>query len=194
MNLPNILTVARTVFTFIAAALLCMDVRFFALAAAVLYIRAGATDWFDGYIARKYDMVTTFGKFMDALSDKIMVVTMFMTLFALGCFRQYVILCLFCAVISIAREFLVSGIRMIASKAGIVQAAEKLGKYKAGFQMYALGAIIAAQSLRVDFHAEGSILDMLLFYSGVVTLIISTVLSVISGWTYTKRYWHLLKG
>lgn len=194
MNLPNILTVARVVFTFIAAALLCMDVRFFALTAAALYIIAGATDWFDGYIARKYDMVTTFGKFMDALSDKIMVVTMFMTLFALGCFRQYVILCLFCAVISIAREFLVSGIRMIASKAGIVQAAEKLGKYKAGFQMYALGAIIAAQSLKVDFHAEGSVLDMLLFYSGVATLVISTVLSVMSGWTYTKRYWYLMKG
>lgn len=193
MNLPNLLTVLRVVFTFIAAVLLCIDIRFFAFAAFVLYVTAGASDWFDGYIARKYNLVTTFGKFMDALSDKIMVVTMFMALFALGFFREYVILALFCAIISMAREFLVSGIRMIASNAGIVLAAEKVGKYKAGFQMYSLGAIIFAKSLDIDFHIYGSLFYNAIFYSGIVTLVISTVLSMWSGWSYTSRYSYLLK-
>ena len=78
--------------TFVAVVLLCMDIRFFALASFIIYCAAGATDWFDGYLARKYNIVTTFGKFMDALSDKIMVVSMFMALFAFAtvlCWAHY---------------------------------------------------------------------------------------------------------
>ena len=73
MNLPNLLTILRVIMTFVAVVLLCIDIRFFALASFIIYCAAGATDWFDGYLARKYNIVTTFGKFMDALSDKIMV-------------------------------------------------------------------------------------------------------------------------
>lgn len=193
MNLPNFLTIMRVLMTFAAAVLLCVNVKYFALISFVVYCLAGATDWFDGYLARKYDIVTTFGKFMDALSDKIMVVAMFMTLFALGLYEEWTIPALFCAIISIAREFFVSGIRMLASHKGIVLAAEKVGKYKAGFQMYSIGAIILAWSLKTEFDADNSALYFMAFYSGIVTLALSTVLSLWSGFSYGTRYSCLLK-
>jgi len=193
MNLPNLLTVLRVLLTFVASLLLCCDVRFFAIAAFIIYCTAGATDWFDGYIARKCNIVTTFGKFMDALSDKIMVVTMFMTLFALDLYGNWSMLALWLAIISMTREFYVSGIRMLASNKGIVMAAETVGKYKAGFQMYSIGAIIFAHALRLDFASGDSILFMLGFYSGIITLIISTLLSIWSGASYGARYSYLLR-
>ncbi len=193
MNLPNLLTVLRVIMTFVAVVLLCADIRFFALASFVIYCAAGATDWFDGYIARKCNIVTTFGKFMDALSDKIMVVSMFMTLFAFNLYSWFTIPALFCAIISITREFYVSGIRMLASKEGIVMAAETLGKYKAAFQMYSIGAILCAHSLDIDFGAGNSLFFNFAFYSGIATLIISTILSILSGYSYGSRYSYLLK-
>lgn len=193
MNLPNLLTILRVIMTFVAVVLLCIDIRFFALASFIIYCAAGATDWFDGYLARKYNIVTTFGKFMDALSDKIMVVSMFMALFAFNLYSWFTVPALFCAIVSITREFYVSGIRMLASKEGIVIAAETLGKYKAAFQMYSIGAIICAHSLDIDFGAGNSLFFNFAFYSGIATLVISTALSILSGYSYGSRYSYLLK-
>ncbi|MBO5255454.1 MAG: CDP-alcohol phosphatidyltransferase family protein, partial [Opitutales bacterium] len=123
MNLPNILTLMRVVLTFATTVLLFIDIQYFATSALIVYFVAGITDWFDGYIARKCNIVTNFGKFMDALSDKIMVVTMFMTLFALNLYQNWTAIALICAIISMAREFYISGVRMLASKKGVVIAA-----------------------------------------------------------------------
>ena len=193
MNLPNLLTILRVIMTFVAVVLLCIDIRFFALASFIIYCAAGATDWFDGYLARKYNIVTTFGKFMDALSDKIMVVSMFMALFAFNLYSWFTVPALFCAIVSITREFYVSGIRMLASKEGIVMAAETLGKYKAAFQMYSIGAILCAHSLDIDFGAGNSLFFNFAFYSGIATLVISTALSILSGYSYGSRYSYLPK-
>lgn len=193
MNLPNLLTILRVIMTFVAVVLLCIDIRFSALASFIIYCAAGATDWFDGYLARKYNIVTTFGKFMDALSDKIMVVSMFMALFAFNLYSWFTVPALFCAIVSITREFYVSGIRMLASKEGIVMAAETLGKYKAAFQMYSIGAILCAHSLDIDFGAGNSLFFNFAFYSGIATLVISTALSILSGYSYGSRYSYLLK-
>lgn len=197
MNLPNILTLLRVVLTFLAAALMFVDIQYFATSAFVVYFVAGITDWFDGYFARKYNIVTTFGKFMDALSDKIMIVTMFMTLFALNLYHQWTFFALVCAIISMTREFYISGVRMLASKSGVVIAAETVGKYKAAFQMYSIGSIICAFALHEDFAylncAFYQLFYDLCFYGGIATLAISTVLSIISAVSYSVKYSHLLK-
>ena len=193
MNLPNILTFMRMLLTFATAVLLFVDIQYFAAAAFAVYFIAGISDWFDGYIARKYNIVTTIGKFMDALSDKIMIVTMFMTLFALNLYHNWTAFALFCAVVSMAREFYISGVRMIASKKGAVIAAETVGKYKAAFQMYSVGAIICAYALQRDFGLIGSPMYNFAFYTGVATLGISTLLSMISALSYSVKYSHLLK-
>lgn len=193
MNTPNFLTVLRVLLAFLTAVLLCAPFRFAATAAFIVYCAAGATDWFDGYLARRRNIVTTFGKFMDALSDKIMISTAFLTLFALGMFGGQTGIALFCAVISMSREFFVSGIRMLAASKGIVLAAERMGKYKAGFQMYSLGAVICAKALDADFSAGDSLLRETVFFSAIATLALSTILSVWSGAAYGARYSHLLK-
>lgn len=193
MNLPNFLTLLRVLLTFSVAALLFVDVQGFATSAFVIYVFAGATDWFDGYIARKYNIVTTFGKFMDALSDKIMVVTMFMTLFAINLFDSWTAFALICAIISMAREFYISGVRMIASKKGVVIAAETAGKYKAAAQMVSLGAIICAFALRNDFGQIQTPLYNFAFYLGIVLLGVSTLLSIYSAVSYSAKYSNLLK-
>lgn len=194
MNFPNTLTILRILLTFCAVALVCIDVKYCALTAFFVYVVAGSTDWFDGYLARKYNSVTVLGKFMDALCDKIMVVSMFMTLFAFDMYRQWTLAALVCAIISVTREFAVSGIRMIASNAGVVLAAEKMGKYKAAFQMYSVGAIMLSFAIRVDFGQTNGFLFDFSYGSGIATLLLSTVLSVLSGAGYIKRYGHLLKG
>lgn len=194
MNIPNFLTALRVILSFITAILLCLGFKYFATVAFVLFVVAGATDWFDGYLARKFNVVTVLGKFMDALCDKIMVIGMFMVLLGLNLYTDdWQKFAIFCTFFSSAREFFVSGIRMLAANTGVVLAAEKLGKYKAAFQMYSIGAIICAYSLRVDFNAEGIWFYQFAFYSGMLTLLISTVLSLISGVGYGIRYGYLLK-
>lgn len=191
MNLPNILTVLRVVFSFIAAALLCVDIKYFGTAAFIIYLIAAVSDWFDGYIARRCGVVTTFGKFMDALSDKILVATMFMTLFALNLYDTWIYLALALAIISLAREFFVSGVRMLAAKEGIVLAAEKVGKWKAALQMYSIGGIIAAHALKLDFASYNGMLWGLCFYTGMAAFLVSTMLSLVSGFSYGIRYGYL---
>ena len=197
MNLPNTLTLLRVVLTFLSATLLFVNIQYFATAAFIVYFVAGITDWFDGYFARKYNIVTTFGKFMDALSDKIMIVTMFMTLFAMNLYQQWTFFALICAIISMTREFYISGVRMLASKSGVVIAAETVGKYKAAFQMYSIGSVICAFALHEDFaYLDCSFYQHfydLCFYGGIATLAISTILSIISAISYSVKYSHLLK-
>ncbi len=198
MNLPNILTLMRVVLTFTTTTLLFINYQYFASIAVVVFFIAGITDWFDGYIARKYKIITNFGKFMAALSDKIMVVTMFMTLFALNLYQEWTIFALICAIISMSREFYISGFRMLASKKGVVIAAETLGKYKAAFQMYSIGAIIFAHAMRCDFLGmENTAMFKfwlnLSFYSGLATLGLATILSIISALSYSIKYSSLMK-
>ncbi len=197
MNVPNFITAMRVILSFAVAILLCIPCKWLITLAFVLYVLSAVSDWVDGYIARKYNIVTNIGKFMDALCDKIMVIGLFLVLLGLDMFSGYgdfwEITAIFCTFFASAREFFVSGIRMLAATKSIVLAAEKLGKYKAAFQMYAIGAIIFAKMMVVDFGVPECFLTPLAFYTGLGALIISTILSLISGVGYGIRYSYLLK-
>ena len=193
MNLPNIITVSRVVMSFMTAALLCVERRWVQTFTLALFVAAGLTDWLDGWLARRENTVTTFGKFMDALADKIMVIGLFFVLIGLGMYKDWTIFAVFCALLSSSREFFVSGIRMLAANRQIVLPAEKIGKYKAAIQMYSIGAVIFARTLVIDYGMGDGFLYNLSFYSGLVALGISTLLSLISGASYGKRYAYLLK-
>ena len=131
MNLPNKLTILRVIlvvpFVIFMLAGHCEGAsRWFALA---IFIIASLTDTLDGYIARKYNLITDFGKFMDPLADKLLVCSALICLVGLG--RLYTWVCL----IIIAREFIISGFRLVASDNGIVIAASWWGKVKTVSQM-----------------------------------------------------------
>jgi CDP-diacylglycerol--glycerol-3-phosphate 3-phosphatidyltransferase len=159
LNLPNVLTVVRILAVpVIVVALLGETPNGDALAAAVFAL-AALTDGLDGYIARSRDSVTTFGKLMDPLADKLLIVAALVSLVSLGRLAAWV------AMVIIAREVAVTGLRVVAAEQGVVIAASWLGKVKTILQVAAVFALIVWESspLEVD----------LLVYAAVAATVIS---------------------
>ena len=121
MNLPNKLTVVRMVLVpfFVASLLLSGSNETLKWVALVLFVVASLTDFLDGYIARKYNLITNFGKFMDPLADKILTISGMICLIELGRIPSWIV------VIIVAREFIISGFRLIAAENGVVIAANQ---------------------------------------------------------------------
>lgn len=139
MNLPNKLTVLRVIMIpFFVAALMAEggENPAFRYAAAAIFIIASLTDMLDGKIARKYNLVTNFGKFMDPLADKLLVCSALICMIELGQLPAWMV------IIIISREFIISGFRLVASDNGIVIAASYWGKFKTVFQMLAVILLI----------------------------------------------------
>ena len=139
MNLPNKLTVLRVVLIpfFVAFLLLSPGNDTFKWIALAIFIVASLTDMLDGKIARKYNLITDFGKFMDPLADKLLVCSAMICLIELGRIPSWIV------VIIIAREFIISGFRLIAADNGRVIAASYWGKFKTTFQMIMVILMIA---------------------------------------------------
>ena len=144
MNLPNKLTVLRVILIpfFVAAVLFDEGAsQIFRYLAASIFIVASLTDMLDGKIARKYNLVTNFGKFMDPLADKLLVCA------ALICLVELEQLPAWMVIVIVSREFIISGFRLVAAEQGIVIAASYWGKFKTTFQMIAI--ILMIVDLRV---------------------------------------------
>ena len=131
MNLPNKLTVVRMAIVpfFVATLLMSGSNESLKWIALILFVIASLTDFADGYIARKYNLVTNFGKFMDPLADKILTISGMICLIELGRIPSWIV------IIIVAREFIISGFRLIAAENGVVIAANYWGKFKTTFQM-----------------------------------------------------------
>ena len=138
MNLPNKLTVVRVILIPFFVVLLLFDItaydKWIALA---IFIVASLTDFLDGHIARKYNLVTNFGKFMDPLADKLLVCSAMICMVELSRIPAWVV------IIIIAREFIISGFRLVASDNGVVIAASYWGKFKTTFQILMICLMIA---------------------------------------------------
>ncbi|MBQ4260071.1 MAG: CDP-diacylglycerol--glycerol-3-phosphate 3-phosphatidyltransferase [Lachnospiraceae bacterium] len=134
MNLPNKLTIIRVIMILPFVILMLKEMN---LAALLVFVVASLTDLADGKIARKYNLVTNFGKFMDPLADKLLVCAALILLVELGRIPAWVVL------IIISREFIISGFRLIASDNNVVIAASYWGKFKTVFQMIMVCLMIA---------------------------------------------------
>ena len=139
MNLPNRLTLARIIMVPFFVAVLITDIfgRYSKWVALAIFVLASLTDLLDGKLARKYNLVTNFGKFMDPLADKLLVCSAMIVLTGLGRLPSWIV----CVII--AREFIISGFRLIASDNGVVIAASMWGKVKTVFQMAMVIVLIA---------------------------------------------------
>ena len=179
MNLPNKLTILRTIMIPVFIVFLYIPNWGMAgrIAAATVFILASITDFLDGKIARKYNLVTNFGKFMDPLADKLLVCSALIALVDLNRIDAWIV------IIIIAREFIISGFRLVASDNGVVIAASYWGKFKTTFQMI----IIILLILNLDYP-----------YSNVVNLVfiyIALALTVISLIDYlAKNYKVFIEG
>ena len=166
MNTPNKLTVARMIIVpFLVVFLLTGwggDAnRYISLA---LFVGASVTDWFDGYLARKNNLVTNFGKFMDPLADKLLVCSAMICMIELNRLPAW-----FVIIIIIAREFIISGFRLIAAENGIVIAANYWGKFKTASQMIMIILLI------LHFDGIFVILEQIFIWLSLALTIISLI-------------------
>lgn len=164
MNTPNKLTVARMVMVpFFVAAMLLPGLPGNYWWALGLFAAASFTDYLDGYLARKHNLVTNFGKFMDPLADKLLVVS------ALLCFIDVFDTPVVVVIVIVGREFLVTSVRLVASLAGRVIAAGKGGKVKTAIQMVWICGVLFFAALGVlpaDYNTAGTIL----YWAGMVAM------------------------
>lgn len=168
MNLPNKLTILRVILIsffvfFLISPFFDGYGNYIALA---IFIIASLTDMADGKIARKYNLVTNFGKFMDPLADKLLVCSAMICLVDLELIPVWVVL------IIIAREFIISGFRLVASDNGIVIAASYWGKFKTTFQMLMVIVIIFNINLQLGWL---NILGTILIYVALVLTVVSLI-------------------
>lgn len=164
MNTPNKLTLLRVVLIPFFVIFMLTDIggwgKWVSLA---VFILASMTDWLDGYLARKYHLITNFGKFMDPLADKLLVCSALICLIELGRIPSWVV------IIIIGREFVISGFRLIASDNGIVIAANYWGKFKTVCQMLMTILLI------MDLGGYFVILEQILIYASLALTLISLV-------------------
>ncbi|ADE54211.1 CDP-diacylglycerol--glycerol-3-phosphate 3-phosphatidyltransferase [Coraliomargarita akajimensis] len=191
MNLPNILTLSRIPILFLIVGFLYAPFTGASTIAFILFVIGALTDWADGYYARKQGLVSNFGKLMDALTDKVFMVGLFISLLAMGVLKGWALPLL---LLILSREFLITGLRLVAASSGIVLAAEKSGKHKTVSQIVAAILLLLAIMVREDFSALPQWLGDSLYWSGVGFFVIATLLTVSSGTQYMVKYWDVFTG
>lgn len=172
MNLPNKLTIFRC---FLIVPFVVLFLSGYDLIATIIFVVASFTDFLDGNIARKYNLVTNFGKFMDPLADKLLVCSALICLVEMGRLEAWIVL------IIIAREFIISGFRLVASDNGVVIAASYWGKFKTVFQM--IMVIVLMLNIQND----------IIIFIGEVLVWISLVLTIVSLVDYIAKNIDVLK-
>ena len=186
MNLANLLTLSRIPMMFVIVALMYMAWPGAATLAFVLFVVAGVTDWLDGLVARRQGLVSTFGILMDALTDKVLMLGLMIALVDLDKVSIFLVLLI------LGREFLITGMRLVAATKGVVVAAERGGKLKTLTQIISIGAFLFADMVRADFDAWLSVdlsgLAWLGNWVGLVLFVLATILTLTSGATYFQKY------
>ncbi|MFL6519202.1 MAG: CDP-diacylglycerol--glycerol-3-phosphate 3-phosphatidyltransferase [Chthoniobacterales bacterium] len=184
MNWANRLTVSRLVLTVIFVAMLNCAWPYARTTAFVIFLIAGVTDFVDGEIARRYGIITNFGKLMDPLVDKIMMAAAFISLVPMGAIPAWA------ATTVVGREFLITGLRLMASARGQVLPAEGLGKHKTAWQIitviFFLG-LLAAEELHYGNRGSGW-WSRAWYEVGPVLVWITVALTLYSGLRYAWRH------
>jgi len=175
LNLPNLITLGRILLIPVFVVLFIAPTEDRSISAAIIFVIAAASDLLDGYIARRTGQVTKLGKLLDPIADKLLVLSALILLVNVDRVSALV------AILVIAREVAVTGIRAIAAGEGMIIAAETTGKYKMALQVVAITMLIL----------EGTELAELgnLHLAGLATLYLSLVLGYISGGQYIWSFW-----
>jgi CDP-diacylglycerol--glycerol-3-phosphate 3-phosphatidyltransferase len=174
LTLPNTITLARISVVPFLFFLLMSPGPFWSLVLAALFVLASITDFLDGFIARKYNLITTMGKFLDPLADKLIVNTAMILMIPIGRIDAWIV------VMIIMRDLIVDGIRSIASSEGIYIQASVLGKQKT------LAQIIAVTALMIHYPFFG--LDA--HFVGTVVLYVALLLTIYSGLDYFVKFYR----
>lgn len=197
MSLPNIFTLSRVPLMFIIVALLYAEWTGSASLTFVLFVIAGVTDFLDGYLARKRNQVSNFGILMDAVTDKVLLLGIMIALVDLG--RIPLLkepLPVFLVLLIMGREFLITGIRLVAASKGVVVSADKGGKQKTVTQILAVGSLmlggVVARDIDPFVALDLAIVGRVFDYAGLGLFVVATVFTLSSGARYFRRYSNLV--
>ncbi|RNC69581.1 MAG: CDP-diacylglycerol--glycerol-3-phosphate 3-phosphatidyltransferase [Desulfuromonadales bacterium] len=185
-NLPNILTLLRIALIPVIAVLLISPSKEAGFWAAAVFAVASVTDWLDGYLARRMGIVTVFGKFLDPIADKLMVMAALIMILPFNRVPAWMVL------VILGREIIITGLRGIASSEGIVISASDLGKFKTIFQIVAILGLL----LHFDYHWFFGIDHPFLYVNmhnvGMFYLWIATVITIWSGVDYLVKFMKII--
>lgn len=182
MNLPNILTMMRIATIPLLAVLLMSPSRSAGFWAAAVFAIASITDWLDGYLARRMGIVTVFGKFLDPIADKLIVMAVLIMILPFDRVPAWMVL------VILGREIIITGLRGIASTEGIVIQASDLGKFKTIFQLVALIGLTLHYNYSWFFGIPHPLLTVDMHNVGMFFLWIATILTIWSGVDYLIRF------
>jgi CDP-diacylglycerol---glycerol-3-phosphate 3-phosphatidyltransferase len=186
LNAPNLMTIGRVACIPVFLALLAYENRRNSFLAALVFALAAASDWFDGWLARVSNKVTTMGKFLDPLADKIIVLSALVMLLRLGRVPVWVV------VLILARELLISGLRTIAISEGLVISASRGGKWKTSLQLSGIIALMVHYHFPIDYLFGTVMTD---FHAvGLTLLYISLVPGMVSAVDYMRAFYTLETG
>ncbi|MGH8017177.1 MAG: CDP-diacylglycerol--glycerol-3-phosphate 3-phosphatidyltransferase [Opitutaceae bacterium] len=192
MNLPNICTLSRIPLMFIIVALLYTESVGAATLTFVLFVLAGITDFLDGHLARKRGQVTNFGILMDAVTDKVLILGIMMALVDRDRIPLPDPLPIFLVLLIMGREFLITGIRLVAASKGVVVSADRGGKQKTVTQILAVGAFFLADVAVADLPRWTGLdwgwLVQALEYGGLALFLLAVVFTLSSGARYFRKY------
>ncbi len=175
LNLPNTITLLRLSVIPVLFLLLLSPGRILSMVIAVLFIIASITDLVDGYVARKYNIVTTMGKFLDPVADKLVVTTAMIMMIPIERIPAWIV------AIIIMRDLFVDGLRNVASAEGLVIDASRLGKQKTLCQVFAISALLIHYDTVFGINAH---------LVGLAVLYLALVLTVWSGLDYFKKFYR----
>lgn len=185
LNLPNLLTLARIVAVPIIVVLMLSPTRENGMWAAAIFGLAAVTDFIDGWLARKWEVVTVLGKFLDPLADKLIVMAALIMLIPHGRAPAWAVFLI------LAREMVVTGLRSIASSEGIVIAASDLGKYKTIYQMIAIPGLMLHYDFYWFFGIEWEIFHVNMHNFGIFFFYIALGLTLWSGFDYLHKFFRV---
>ncbi|MCP4582953.1 MAG: CDP-diacylglycerol--glycerol-3-phosphate 3-phosphatidyltransferase [candidate division Zixibacteria bacterium] len=192
MNLPNFLTLSRIFLSPVYMVLFLIENPTSRLAATIVFIVAALTDLFDGYLARRMGTMTSFGKFMDPLADKILVSTAFLSFANLGYAKAWMVTTI------IVREFFIIGLRSVAAYKGMVITSSYAAQWKTASQMIVISCILIYINLKTWLVPAGT--NWAMFNSPLtgtvfdIMILITVILTVLTGLDYLLKSGGLLKG
>jgi CDP-diacylglycerol---glycerol-3-phosphate 3-phosphatidyltransferase len=182
LNLPNILTMVRIAAIPLLCVLLLSPERENCFWAAALFAAASVTDWLDGYLARRMGIVTVFGKFLDPIADKLIVMAALIMILPFDRVPAWMVL------VILGREMIITGLRGIASTEGIVIPASELGKFKTIFQLVAIIGLLLHYDYHWFFSIDHPLLTVNMHHVGMFYLWIATVITIWSGVDYMNKF------
>jgi CDP-diacylglycerol--glycerol-3-phosphate 3-phosphatidyltransferase len=181
-NLPNILTLLRIASIPVLAAILLSPSKSASIWAAGVFAIASITDWLDGYLARRMGIVTVFGKFLDPIADKLIVMSALIMILPYDRAPAWMVL------IILGREIIITGLRGLASTEGIVIPASNLGKFKTIFQIVAILGLLLHYDYHWFFAIENPYLYVNMHNIGIFYLWIATIITIWSGVDYLVKF------